>query len=430
MSNRLLPHKNLNTSLKGKMNDKRLFHGTPFSYTTKKNVKSNSICQSKIKKVKNLNTKKENLLMEEYNKLKHIIFLMDKKEKENANIELIKERKQDFNFSNLKRILRELFPLKSKDPTNPFNYNLNQKRYNLDTMTKNIKRNRINEVLKRIVLHFKKIEGRVKNDYEKGTDQSPEFAKKFNREKSAKLAEKNMKDIIKEISNKKKKLLIRNYKFNKNKYIYSNLNNQIKCYKNLDEYKLNNSQNDYYDNNNENILFSPKLAKSISNSIFQINNYNASKSNQNMSIEKKRRPLSCNNNYYKNKKLLLKNKSFILRKSAIKVKNLPLFTTKIGDLVKEYDRIRNNSKKLLIDYKENHFSTYEEIEKIIQVKEDMLMNSLKEKFFHSVFPKNNNTSSKNKMDFISKLKYYIEYIEDTPGKLQVNDNSENLSPQP
>jgi hypothetical protein len=69
-----------------------------------------------------------------------------------------------------------------------------------------------------------------------------------------------------------------------------------------------------------------------------------------------------------------------------KVINKPLYTTKIGDLVKQYNRIKMDSKKSKKRMREKHLTSQEEIDKIIGVKEDLLMFNLKMKFFNCSFP--------------------------------------------
>ena len=109
--------------------------------------------------------------------------------------------------------------------------------------------------------------------------------------------------------------------------------------------------------------------------------------------------------------------SLIKRKKNIKVKNLPIYTTKITDLIKEFNRIKNNSKKLKINYKEKHFSSYEEIENIVKIKEEMLMFLLKQKYFNCKFPQKIIKPPNYKKIFVEKMKDYVEYTEDRPTTL-------------
>ena len=89
-------------------------------------------------------------------------------------------------------------------------------------------------------------------------------------------------------------------------------------------------------------------------------------------------------------------------------------TTKIADLINEYNRIKNNSKKLRINYKEKHFSTYDEIDNIVQTKEDMLMFLLKQKYFNCKFPQKNVKNPNPKLVFLNKVKESIDLIEERP----------------
>ena len=91
-----------------------------------------------------------------------------------------------------------------------------------------------------------------------------------------------------------------------------------------------------------------------------------------------------------------------------------MYTTKIGDLIKEYNRIKKNSKKLKINYKERHFSTYEEIDNIIKTKEDMLMFLLKQKYFNCKFPQKKVKVSNHKKVFYNRMKECVDLIEERP----------------
>ena len=143
------------------------------------------------------------------------------------------------------------------------------------------------------------------------------------------------------------------------------------------------------------------------------------------------RPRSnINNNKFKKKynfndssiktKKLNRCSSSINRKSFLKVKNLPIYTTNINDFISEFNRIKKNIKKLKKNYEERHFTTYKEIDHILKVKEDMLMFLLKQKFLNSKFKPKPNKDNLNKKEFINKIKDYIELLEEKPRHVYLN----------
>ena len=46
------------------------------------------------------------------------------------------------------------------------------------------------------------------------------------------------------------------------------------------------------------------------------------------------------------------------KKSFLKVKNMPIYSTNISDFIVEFNRIKKNIKKLKKNYEEKYFSTY------------------------------------------------------------------------
>ena len=100
--------------------------------------------------------------------------------------------------------------------------------------------------------------------------------------------------------------------------------------------------------------------------------------------------------------------------------NKPIYTTNIKDLINEYDKIKSNIKKLKKNYEEKHFSTYKEIDHLLEIKEDMLKFLLKQKFFKSKFRPKPSKNGKTKTEFINKMKDYVEILEEKPKDLYIN----------
>ena len=120
----------------------------------------------------------------------------------------------------------------------------------------------------------------------------------------------------------------------------------------------------------------------------------------------------CNNTSSTDRNIINKRlfKSAFKRESS-KIKNKPLYTTKIEDIINEYTRIKKNSKLQRIKYKEAHFLTYREIDNIMDIKEDLLIFSLKEKYLKKQFPKPVVTRQNKRDLFIKKFKDDIDFMD-------------------
>ena len=135
---------------------------------------------------------------------------------------------------------------------------------------------------------------------------------------------------------------------------------------------------------------------------------------------KKRNPLFWNNNMQR-----VHTAGF--RAISNKVTNKPLYTTKIGDLVKEYNRIKTLSKRAKRRMRDKHLTTMEDIDKIVGVKEDLLMFNLKMKYFNCSFPQKKQKVVSKRQIFRKKIKNCVEII-DNPlngGYEKSNNGSSN-----
>ena len=521
---------------KEKMKDRYKIKGIKFDYT-KKDIKrylipSNEKDLEKLKK-----EREENLLIQNYNQLKHEIFVREQKEKDLSKKEKDNNLLGPFNYTKILKIIEQFLSLKSdKNRDDPFNYNYNltNGKMIIENMNRNIRRNRINESLKKIVLHFQKIKSKLDTG-----DRQLYFS-----EKIAGKIKNRIENHIKKINTKNKVtsknstiLLDSRYKYNSYNTNYTNNNNSIiNNNKKTFTYNIDSNYNETTTNKtniNNNLRIStcrPKMKKNINmnknknNSAKQlcfslissneekpkklnnikyelINNrkmrfhsnvksnenllkrYNKNNKNKkislsssnlshysNLSLKEKntllenkntidpseiltedyntidlmkkynsyyikknyskkmlsKRPQSCiyiknknNEKYIFNETSLTKNNyirssSAVKRKSYLKVKNLPIYTTNIKDFIHEYNRIKKNIKKLKKTYEERHFSTYKEIENLLKVKEDMQMFLLKQKYFHSKFKPKPSEIRKNKKDFINKIKKDIDILEENP----------------
>ena len=132
-------------------------------------------------------------------------------------------------------------------------------------------------------------------------------------------------------------------------------NDKTKINENNSSSTLGNKSSNSYSNNKQNLKELRSLEKIRKN---------------NLEIIKRKNPL-----YWSDKYKRLNTAGH--RTSSNKVINKPLYITKIGDLVKEYNRIKSETKNSSIRLKEKHMITNDEIEKIVKIKEDLLMFNLK-----------------------------------------------------
>ena len=536
-------HYNFKKIYKEKMKDRHKINGIKFDYS-KREVKkyllssNNEKSQEKLKK-----EHEENFLFQNYNKLKHQIFVREQKEKDISKIESNNKYSSNFNYTNLVKFMEKFLSLKNdKSKDNPFNYNLKKGKLVIENMNRNIKRNRIHASLKKIVLHFTKVKSKLETriNEDRKSYLSEEKAEKIknriqtqrqrlssrnyarsNNNTNTILIEsrldnnkrKNSSLIL--IINKKKKPQIDISNFNESSINKSNINNNLKLsyfrssnnininlrknqksssmhfYSkvinsedqktkkennskyiliNIEKFKKKNSyersKESIIENDNKNFK-NKKLAlnssglthfsnitlntkktnygykSSVEPSEMLTDDYNTIGSNlmkkyknnyakkNNLKKSSSNRPQSCiipkNKTRYNfneshiNNKNFIRSSSSVKRKSYLKVIHKPLYTTNINDLIKEYNRIKKNIKKLKKNYEEKHFSTYKEIDHLLKIKEEMLMFLLKQKFFSSKFKPKPNKFNRSKKEFINKMKDYVEILEDKPKDLYTID---------
>ena len=376
------------------------------------------------------------------------------------------------NFSNLQEMLTEF--LRNKNKHNDNMNMISKCRIKLDNFNRGIKENRINSILSKVSLHFNKAKTKV-NLGKNGIDSSEHNYKelisilnekrkklqKYNNDSSAK---KSKSLDIKSIDNIEK-LKNRKYKIN------SNFNDNTSGNKNLDDIqnKINNIDNlvektrtinnysegrkyiQIYNNYKEkekekekyknNTICSNKIKIKIKNknkSKYIIDTTNNSNSKYNNENEKNinnrfmKTPFSHSrniNSYFNqnfnsdssnnNNNTILNTNKIInktpvrsaFKRSSNKVKNLPLYTTTIEDILNEYDRIKKKSKLTKIHYRETHLMTYREIDKVVKIKEDLLVFLLQQKFLNNQFPLKSAKKPNKRKLFIKKLKDNVDSID-------------------
>ena len=99
------------------------------------------------------------------------------------------------------------------------------------------------------------------------------------------------------------------------------------------------------------------------------------------------------------------------KKEKIKIKNKPLYADKIEDIFNEYYRIKNSSKATKKRYRELHLIPYKEIDKVVRIKEEMLLFLLKQKFFSKRYRKIKTKVKDRKKMFIQKMKEDLDFLD-------------------
>ena len=233
---------NYKKKYKEKLKDRHKINGIKFDYSKKERRKNlilfNNKSQEKIKR-----EKLENLIFNDYNKLKHQIFIKEKKEKDKSKeAENNNKNINAFNYTNITNIIEKFLSTTNyNDKNNPFNYNLKRGKMAIDQMNRNIKKNRINASLKKIVLHFRKIKSKLGNDII------------INNEKY--LSEEMAETIKNKIESHRKKMKLRNFMTSKNNtmVIDSNLYNYTSNSTNLINNKFKRTKintSNFYENSN------------------------------------------------------------------------------------------------------------------------------------------------------------------------------------
>ena len=186
------------------------------------------------------------------------------------------------------------------------------------------------------------------------------------------------------------------------------LNNNENCSKILNTETNNINDKTKRNENNSNSTMLNKSNDSLLNNkqyLRDLSNLEKMRKNNLEKMRKKKNPLYWNTNI---KRLSTAG----CRTISKKVINKPFYVNKIGDFVREYNRIKSATKKSRIAIRENPIGNNNEIEKIFKTKEDLLMFNLKFKFFNCHFPQKKQKAISKKLIFKKKLTNCMEIIED------------------
>ena len=277
-------------NLKAKLKDRYRIKGVYFSnsQTEKK------ITHKKYKKEELLNNDEINfkLSMKDYEKLKHDIFLREKKQKQIELQEKARKRqiKHEINYTNLKENIYQF--MRSKDKSNVYKV-LKKNKMEVENANRNLSKNRKTCTLKKAVLHSKKVIGRIDNGSEVKEEFANEITLKNLLKRISKSREKfrNKKNIENENTpnNKKSKIRVSQTENNCDDLIFHR--NRHKRYNTNKNFSLSNKTNIFLSNreekndlwavneNKKNLKSNFKRNETDNNTTFNINNFNFSYNN-------------------------------------------------------------------------------------------------------------------------------------------------------
>ena len=456
--------------LKKKLKDRYKIKGYSFSNSKndslqkRKSKNKKSFLTAYEEQQKTIQENEFRFAIEDYQKLKHNIYTFDWK----VNEEIKKDNKirtknfprDKINFCNLQEMLTEFLRNKNKHKDNK--NAIIKSKIKLDNVNRSINKNRINSILSKVSLHFNKVKTKVnlgKNDidlnehnYKNLITLINESRKKLQKNNNISSTKKSMSlDIksiynIKKLKNKRYKI---NSKFNFNTIVNKNLDDIQNKFNNIDNIpEKNRTINTYsegrkyiniYNNYNEkekyknNTICSNKI-KNKNKYIFDTTNNSNSKSNieddenirnrfikrvfnhsrnSNSFLNQNFNSDSSNNNnnntvFNTNKIMNKTSVKSAFKRSSCKVKNLPIYTISIEDILNEYYRIKKISNLKKINYRETHLMTFREIDKVIKIKEELLTFLLQQKFLNNQFPLKRAKRPNQRKIFIKKFKDNIE----------------------
>ena len=419
-------NKNIKELLKKKLRDRNKLKGFCFSYG-KKPLTLNHVEIQKIlyKTYYDISKKimKENKLkfaIKDYKNLKKNISSFNEKykndeDKTKSNIKKKSLSYEKINYTNLKELFKEF--LRDKNKHNENINNIIKSKIKIENANRNIRKNKINAILEKVSLNSNKIKTKVDTGKNKSENHENSYKKllgilNISRKKLEKKVNISRKNKILDINkNENSDILNKNIflvKANSNCNIRNNniMNSQKQKYINLynsfdnnekDKNKKMNKDKEIIIKNNrtkENLKLKER-AYSLSRNKIKFNNiYNNNTTSSNTNI--------------KNKRII----SSTSERFSFKIKNKPLYTSKIEDVLNEYNRIKKKNKLIKMKYKEIHLITYNEIDNIMKIKEDLLIFDLKQRFLKKQFPKPIIKKENKKETFVKKFKRDLDFIAD------------------
>ena len=299
------------------------------------------------------------LLMKRFEEIKR-----KRRQKEKEEREIQKKKNDNSQWHNLRsreEVLGYQFRRNPFEEKKKNKFDIKKHKKAIDLLNRNMEKNNMNNALKEVTLHFTNIKSKLNIN-----DGEDEFA--LIKQKIKESQQKN-------ISNKKNK---------KGKlYLNKNFNKEFK----IRSYSIDVKKERYYS------VIPPKhgknyyMLRTLSNSYKQ---YNTENSNN---IMKKRRPLSLNPN--------------------LLIRNEPIYTGNIQNFYDEYNRVKRNINTERRKLTRRNLISYERIKEMMEIKADMEILCLKQKYLRLKFPKPKRVQScKPKIDiFIDKMENECERID-------------------
>ena len=422
-----------------KLKDRNKIRGFCFSYNNddnpsffKKYRKQNTF-ESKFEIAERIMKRNElKKVFQDYLELKRNITSY---EKEHDHSKFQKDYKKHFsynkiNYTNLKEIFTDFIRDKSKH-----NFNKNsiiKSKLKIDNINRNIRMNRINAILEKVTLKSNKVKTKLdmgKNNNEKNEDTNINKLigiLNLSRKKLGAKRNTTRKKIISLDINKINGNENENYKNIINTDSNYNSENKTNILDNIIEKTPTNTYNEKQkDYNTDNISFFHSKDNNnnnlyIDNSVYKYINCKSEIKIKKRPLTHSRNPQNINLQYFTSSSNTNFNykRSFrsAFKKSPLKIKNKPLYTTKIEDIMSEYYRIKKISKLNKIKHIDAHLVTYKEIDNLVKIREDLLLFLLQQKFNKAKFPKPCIKKSNKKKLFIQRLKENIDFIDKNQAK--------------
>jgi hypothetical protein len=279
-----------------------------------------------------------------------------RREKEKEEKELQKKKNNNSQWHNLRskdEVLGYQFRRNPFDEQKKNKFDIKKHQKAIELLNRNMEKNKMNNALKEVTLHFTNIKSKL--NINNGEDEFTLIKKKIKESQKKNISNKK---------NKKGKL-----------YLNKNFNTEFQ----IKNYTIDTRRQRHYS------VIPPKHGKNYYMLKRLSNSYRKFNTDYSNNIMKKRRPLSLNH--------------------KLNIRNEPIYTGDIRDFVDEYNRIKKSINSERRKLKRRHLISYENIKEIMDVKCDMEIFSLKQKYLNLKFKKPEKVkSNKPKIDvFIDKM---------------------------
>ena len=343
------------------------------------------------------------------NKLKELEL---KKLQKNGEINWNLRSKDELYQSKFKR---NPFDLK-ENSTNKFNFKKHKEQ--IEFADRNMTKNRLNHALNQIALHFVKVKAKInikgdifneiKNAIKNNIKKTQTISKKkslFLKTSSSLNFDENI-IINKEKENKNILNINNNENNNENEINQLLIEQNSSSFSNDDDSSSKLEEIKKQPNKKQNIIVPPTHGKNYY-FIKQLGKFPVSSANTRIETD------YSLNNYTNNH--LFKSYNFNKNKKNLKIKNNPIYTTNIDDFINDYHKINNKINKEKKCFIKRKFHEYDELEEMMNIRKELKLFQLKNKFINSNLskPKKLKVNNKNKLFntiYTYCQKHEIDYI--------------------